>query len=68
MTDPETTTNINDSETSTNINGKNYSKIYEKYSKLFMILAVVFFATSVTTTIIIAILTWKLCGQKKKNM
>ena len=48
MTDPETTININD---------KNYSKIYEKYSKLFMILAVVFFATSVTTTVIIATLT-----------
>ena len=32
-----------------------------------MILAVVFFATSVTSTVIIVILTWKLCGQKKKN-
>ena len=58
MTDPENSTNIND---------KNYSKIYEKYSKLFMILVVVFFATSVTTTVIIFILTCKLCGQKKEN-
>ena len=57
-TDPETTTNIND---------KNYSKIYEKYSKLFMILAVVFFATSVTSTVIIVILTCKLCDQRKNN-
>ena len=67
MTNPETTTNINDPETSTNTNEKNYSKIYEKYSKLFMILAVVFFATTVASTVIIVILTWKLCDQKRNN-
>ena len=66
-TDPETTTKINDPETTTNINDKNYSKIYEQYSKLFMILAVVFFATSVTSTVIIVILTCKLCDQRKNN-
>ena len=57
-TDPETTTNIND---------KNYSKLYKKYSKLFMILPVVFFATTVATTLIIVILTCKLCDQKMNN-
>ena len=66
-TDPETTTDINDSETATNINDKNYSKLYKKYSKLFMILAVVFFATTVATTLIIVILTCKLCDQKRNN-
>ena len=56
-----------DSETATNINDKNYSKLYKKYSKLFMILAVVFFATTVATTLIIVILTCKLCDQKRNN-
>ena len=66
-TDPETTTNINDSETATNINDKNYSKLYKRYSKLFMILTVVFFATTVATTLIIVILTCKSCDQKMNN-
>ena len=66
-TDPETITNINDPETATNTNDKNYTKVYEKYSKLLMILAVVFFATTVATTVIIVILTCKLCDQKRNN-
>ena len=52
----------------TNINDKNYTKIYEKYSKLFMILAAVFFVTTVATTVIIVILTCKLCDQKRNNI
>ena len=50
-TDPEITTNRD--------SGKN-TEIREKHSKLFMILTLVFLATSSITTTVIVILSWKL--------
>jgi len=58
--EPELTTNIN---TTT----EEHSKVNEKYSELFMILAAVFLITSIITTAISLVLFWKLCFQKKKK-
>ena len=65
---PKATNDDANLETIPSRNNEKHPKIYEEHSKLLMILAVVFFVTSVIATTISVILACKLCGQKKNNI